>query len=194
MRVLLVSNKDIADIIAMCAEDSDKADLVKAIAKIQGESLSSYFYNVLTTYMVNYQPIGEVMSQADIHNQVYDRFETIAKSLDTVYPDILNIDRIETILGNAMTGHTSDPTASVCSSIYDDCQRELEEYYSELYGVRFMEEQRAAILDDLEEVVTTLSYTVKELESRYLKYNDQEGLTSNVLFGFKNDRIVIAVD
>lgn len=194
MRVLLVSNKDIADIIAMCAEDRDKADLVKAIAKIQGESLSSYFYNVLTTYMVNYQPIGEVMSQADIHNQVYDRFETIAKSLDTVYPDILNIDRIEAILGNAMTGHTSDPTASVCSSIYDDCQKELEEYYSELYGVRFMEEQRAAILDDLEEVVTTLSYTVKELESRYLKYNDQEGMTSNVLFGFKNDRIVIAVD
>lgn len=194
MRVLLVSNKDIADIIAMCAEDSDKADLVKAIAKIQGESLSSYFYNVLTTYMVNYQPIGEVMSQADIHNQVYDRFETIAKSLDTVYPDILNIDRIEAILGNAVTGHTSDPTASVCSSIYDDCQRELEDYYSELYGVRFMDEQRAAILDDLEEVVTTLSYTVKELESRYLKYNDQEGLTSNVLFGFKNDRIVIAVD
>ena len=194
MRVLLVSNKDIADIIAMCAEDRDKADLVKAIARIQGESLSSYFYNVLTTYMVNYQPIGEVMSRADIHNQVYDRFETIAKSLDTVYPDILNIDRIEAILGNAMTDHTSDPTASVCSSIYDDCQKELEEYYSELYGVRFMEEQRAAIFDDLEEVVTTLSYTVKELESRYLKYNDQEGLTSNVLFGFKNDRIVIAVD
>lgn len=194
MRVLLVSNKDIADIIAMCAEDSDKADLVKAIAKIQGESLTSYFYNFLTTYMVNYQPIGEVIPELNIHNQVYDRFETIAKSLDTVYPDILNIDRIEAILGNAMTGHTSDPTASVCSSIYDDCQKEIEEYYSELYGVRFMEEQRAAILDDLEEVVTILSHTVKELESRYLKYNDQEGLTSNVLFGFKNDRIVIAVD
>ena len=194
MRVLLVSNKDIADIIATCAENRDKAELVKAIAKIQGESLSSYIYNVLTTYMVNYIPICEVMSQTDIHNQVYDRFGGIASGLDMVSPDILNVDRLDAILGSTMTGRTSDPAASVCSSIYDDCQKELEDYYTELYGVRFMDEQRDAILDDLEEVVTTICHTVKELESRYLRYNDQEGMTSNVLFGLKNDRIVIVVD
>lgn len=194
MRVLIVSNKDIADIIAMCAESRDKADLVKSIAKIQGESLSSYIYNVMTTYMVNYLPIGEVMSQAGIHNLIYDKFEEVAKTLDMVNPDILNIDRLDAILGNTMSGHTSDPTASVCGSIYDDCQKELEDYYSELYGTKFMDEQREAILDDLEEVVTTISHTVKELESRYLKYNEQEGMTSNVLFGYKNERIVIVVD
>lgn len=194
MRVLIVSNKDIADIIAMCAESRDKADLVKSIAKIQGESLSSYIYNVMTTYMVNYLPIGEVMSQSDIHNLVYDKFEGVAKTLDMVNPDILNIDRLDAILGNTMSGHTSDPTASICSSIYDDCQKELEDYYAELYGTKFMDEQREAILDDLEEVVTTISHTVKELESRYLKYNEQEGMTSNVLFGYKNERIVIVVD
>ena len=194
MRVLIVSNKDIADIIAMCAETRDKADLVKSIAKIQGESLSSYIYNVMTTYMVNYLPIGEVMSQSDIHNLVYDKFEGVAKTLDMVNPDILNIDRLDTILGNTMSGHTSDPTASICGSIYDDCQKELEDYYAELYGTKFMDEQREAILDDLEEVVTTISHTVKELESRYLKYNEQEGMTSNVLFGYKNERIVIVVD
>lgn len=194
MRVLIVSNKDIADIIAMYAENRDKADLVKSIAKIQGESLSSYIYNVMTTYMVNYLPIGEVMSQSDIHNLVYDKFEGVAKTLDMVNPDILNIDRLDTILGNTMSGHTSDPTASICGSIYEDCQRELEDYYAELYGTKFMDEQREAILDDLEEVVTTISHTVKELESRYLKYNEQEGMTSNVLFGYKNERIVIVVD
>ena len=194
MRVLIVSNKDIADIIAMCAESRDKADLVKSIAKIQGESLSSYIYNVMTTYMVNYLPIGEVMSRSDIHNLVYDKFEEVAKTLDMVNPDILNIDRLDAVLGNTMSGHTSDPMASICSSIYDDCHKELEDYYAELYGTKFMDEQREAILDDLEEVVTTISHTVKELESRYLKYNEQEGITSNVLFGYKNERIVIVVD
>ena len=178
----------------MCAENNDRAELVKAIARTQGQSLTSYIYNVLTTYMVNYLPIGEVMSHADIHNDVYDRFETVARTLDTVNPDILNIDMMDFILGRAMTGYTSDPEASVCSSIYEDCQMEIEDFYIELYGFRFMDEMKTAILDDLEEVVTIISYTVKELESRYLKYSDQDGMTSNVLFGLKNDCIVIVVD
>lgn len=188
MRAVIVSNKDIADILAMSAENLEQAQLIKDMIKTQGESLASYIYSLMTTYMVNYLPIYETMDNVRAHNEVYNRFEAVAGKLDMVNQDVLSVNHVEAILGDPVSPYTID------STIYDDCIKQLEDYYTELYGNHFVSDNMEFIVDNLEEVVSTLSYTVKELEARYLRHNDHDNDNSHVLFGLKDNKVVILVD
>lgn len=194
MKMFVVTNKDINDILNMSTDSDLNRDLFKSIIKSHGQSLTTYIYNIMTTYLVNYTPISEYFLGSLEHNNIYDRFEPIISNVDMCHSDVLLVDHIDAVISNAIANQNNDIHSSVCSSIYEDFYHELEDHYTETYGSRFLMDHHAAMLEDLERVVENICFAVKEIESRYLNYSDETAKSSNVLFGLKEDKLIIVVD
>lgn len=188
MKVFVINNKDILDIINMSTESSEHLELLKGLIPSTGASMCGYMYNVLSLYLLNYVPLNDATLSIYEHNTIYEQFKDAAGWLDQCDSEIKTVNHIESMLGSGSV----DYYGSFCSSMYEDLFQALSDHYVTVYGSRFVNDHHESLSEDLERVAELTKYVAKEIESRYLSYQDVES-NSNVLFGMKDSKLVVLV-
>lgn len=189
MKVFVLNNKDILDIIQMSTESSEHRTLLQDLNHSSGTPMTGYMYNVLSMYLLNYVPLNDTMLSVCQHNEIYTAFSGVASLLDNCTMDIMTVDHIESIMGSGLV----DYYGGFCATMYEDLYQSLQDYYVTLYGSRFISEHHESLSEDLERVADLTRFVAKEIESRYLCYREDEKI-SHVLFGMKQGRLVIVVE
>jgi hypothetical protein len=189
MKAFVIGNKEILNILHRSSETRELQTLLKDLLPVIGCTATEYMYNILSMYLMHYTPINDTSLNIEQHNRVYNRFEEAAKLLDHCDGDIRSVNHVEALLGSGSV----ETYGNFNSTIYDDLYQYLSDHHVQLYGNRGVERMQDEMVEQLDAVVELTMYTAKEIESRYLSFHEDER-NSNVLFGLKNNQLMVFVD
>lgn len=189
MKAYIVSNKDVRDILQSSTESDETQMMFTEVLRQLQCSFVEYMYNVLSGYMMHYVSLGETDMTFDKHNRIMDRFEKVAEYLNQCDFDVRMINHFESLMNSGAV----ESYGNFNTNIYDDVHQTVKDYHMEVYGTRHIDRMNDQIIEESNSVAELIMFLAKQIESRFLRYTDED-ITSKVLFGIKDNKLMIFVD